>query len=110
MRLSKKRAIKLHRELWDWLYRHPGLTVQKREWPEWKENGGRYYHVKAYCFLCVWVKGKGGGCLTYCPLKWPGGWCGGAKSYYVKWKDARFNYTRKRYAKQIRDLPERGKT
>ncbi len=105
MRLSKKRAIALHRELWDWLYRHPSLKIGKKHWPEWKWNGGKYCEIMSNCFLCEYTYE----CLD-CPLDWSewartcSDWHGGL---FTSWKISETWQNRKKYAKLIRDLKEK---
>lgn len=100
MRLSKKRAIELTLELWQWLYKHPDKG--KFKWPEWEYNGGKYPTVINDCFAC-----NKGPC-SKCPLLplWPDTCCPGAhqSTIYTRWAAAKSNKTRKKYAKQIVDF------
>ena len=97
MKLNKKETIRLHRELWDWLYKHP--SKDKEDWPEWARNYG-YSSVRNLCFLCDY---KG----ICCPVSWvKTDTCQGKGSYYFSWSSAKTLKTRKKYAKLIRDLPE----
>lgn len=108
MILTKEKAIKLHRQLWDWLYHHPSKT--KENWPEWGYNGGEIKRVKDYCFLCEYAEQKDpkADCEAICPLDWsPANGCCEANSYFAKWYYATNLRTSKKYAKLIRDLPER---
>jgi len=94
---TKEEAIRLHRELWDWLYHHP--LKGKEDWPKWVWNDG---DLDAYnrCFLCDYV----GSC---CPVNWVTTTdCMSKRSYYHRWSKAKTPKTRKKYAKLIRDLPE----
>lgn len=50
MKLSRVRAIELHRELWNWLAKNP--SAAKEDWPEWN----RYPQIDSFCFLCEYDK------------------------------------------------------
>jgi hypothetical protein len=108
MKLTKKKAIELHRELWDWLYHHPGNW--KGDWPGWKEYG----KVAEDCFLCEYVGSNNLTC-SKCPLDWgPTDRCCNPfdienNGYFARWNDALTPKTRKKYAKIIRDLPRKKK-
>ena len=106
MKLTKKKAIELHRELWDWLYHYP--SKHKGDWPEWVFNGGDISETTHDCFLCEYTDLKCNNCL----LDWPitsdtGDPLSCCNSYYVEWVYSNSPKTRKKYAKLIRDLPER---
>jgi hypothetical protein len=103
-RLTKRKAVELHRQLWDWLYHHPSKS--KSEWPGWEENGGSVEPAEMDCFCCEYAK-RHGPPSTFscrlCPLEWDRGTglcLGGLYHKYVRGG-------RKRYAKLIRDLAER---
>jgi hypothetical protein len=105
MKLTKKKAIELHRELWDWLYHHP--SKWKEGWPGWKEHG----EVAEDCFLCEYVKTNNLTC-SKCLLDWGSAVdCIGKDNngYFAQWNDALIPKTRKKYAKIIRDLPRKKK-
>ena len=57
-----------HRELWDWLSKHPGKL--KSEWPGWDRNYGPYPDNGNECFACDACSDCSG-----CPLVWPNGHC-----------------------------------
>jgi len=102
MKLTKKRAIELHRELWDWLYHHP--SKEKEDWPRWRHNKGDIdsASVESGCFLCEYTDT---GC-DGCPLDWsPAGTC--YTGFFLWWEQAKAWQTRRKYAKLIRDLPEK---
>ncbi|KKN57573.1 hypothetical protein LCGC14_0561190 [marine sediment metagenome] len=46
MRLTKKKALEIAIELWEWIVDNPGK--EKREWPEWKKYGNMVF----YCPFC----------------------------------------------------------
>ena len=104
MELTKKQAIELHRELWDWLYHHP--SKQKWEWSEWKNNGGNFPSVESDCFLCEYELTRSN--CKNCLLLWPLDHCFNlGDGLFGRWEDARSPKTRKKYAKLIRDLKEK---
>ena len=62
MRLTKKEALDLSIELWEWLAE---TGKQKDEWSNWEKHGG----TENDCFLCEYAvhhPSKGG--LCNCPL------------------------------------------
>ena len=104
MKLTKKKTIALHRELWDWLYRHP--SEPKWKWPRW----GNFLEILNDCFPCEYTGQK----CSECPLQWPKAKdtfipCGHGSIYY-EWANSNNSRTRKKYAKMLRDLPERSGT
>jgi len=112
MKLTKKKAIELHRELWDWLYHNPEKA--KGDWPRWEE----LEKVMAQCFLCEYANRKCNLTLFQCeccPLAWPrfdlwsrkGVFCYQKDTPFDKWAKAKSPRIKKKYAKIIRDLPER---
>lgn len=105
---QKRTILKLHRELWDWMYKNP--SRDKREWPKWKHNGGPYEGNSIDCFLCDWVEQTSGmGCTSVhsdCLLDWsPTTNCLDHGSYFDKWLNSMTPKAKKKYAKLIRDLP-----
>ena len=100
MKLTKKKAYKLHYELWDWLYNHP--LKEKRDWPGWDWNGGDYdmWHIFNSCFLCEFLLGQE--CVG-CPLNIDEISCYYPSSWFQKWAFSVSPKTRKKYAKLIRD-------
>lgn len=99
MKLTKKKAYKLHYELWDWLYENP--SKQKRDWPMWTRNGGEIEEVDSDCFLCEihYL------CDRRCPLYINQIPCFTEKiGLHAKWCGAKTPKTRKKYAKLIRDI------
>lgn len=107
MKLTKKRAIELHRELWDWLYHHPSKV--KDDWPRWEDNGGDISEALCDCFLCEYKQTTTiESCFTWpCILDWQNRGCFSRKGYLGLWEIALSPKTRKKYAKLIRNLPER---
>jgi len=98
MKLTKKKAIKLHRELWDWIYHHP--SKRKKDWPRWKANGGDLPSVYNLCFFC---ESKYNCCLVDWVKTFS---CTSPESFYRSYCNAKSIKTKKKYAKIIRDLPE----
>lgn len=106
MKLTKKKAIELHKELWDWLYHHPSNL--KRHWPRWKWNGGDIAYVKHNCFPCGYKASTIKSCFDVpCILDWGTQCCFDNKAYFTIWDVSKSPKTRKKYARLIRDLPER---
>ncbi len=116
MRLTHKKAIELCIALWTWLAK---TGKYKQDWPGWL----KYYKtlkraeacVWGYCWFCEYderQKKKNDEALgcSYCPFTEKFGieGCTDKQSYFVKWQNARFPRTRKKYAglflKQILEL------
>lgn len=117
MKLTRKKAIELCIELWEWL----ALTGKKKtDWPKWEEYGGALNH----CWFCEYNRMKfisptkrtyRNNC-KYCPYNTKFAYkenysCESAKSPFFKWGQADYvNDTegRRKYAKlflaQIRTL------
>jgi hypothetical protein len=115
-RLTKKQAIEMTREKWNWHYHHPS---KYDSWHFPKIRSGEW-QLKFDCPCCEYVEQYGSAedfndCKRLCPLVWPLGRCARYERhpiiedgmYYDQWAWARTNYYRKKYAKLIRDLPER---
>ena len=95
MKLTKKKAIKISRELWDWLAETG--EESKADWHGWEKYGKMHDD----CALCEYVRTREG-CIS-CPL---GQDCYG--TYFGNWYKARKPETRKKYAalfvKQLEEL------
>lgn len=125
--LTREDYIKLHRELWDWLSKHPGKS--KRDWLGWKEYG---LYADNDCFACEACKeyrykfsGLGaipsgrwesGNRCSECPLVWGDGPDDTCEERFVNgnWEAGYFSVwvnidvdMRRLYAEIIRDLPVR---
>jgi hypothetical protein len=116
--LTKKMAIKLHRELWGWVYNEAlkkNMIVSKSSWPKWRMNGGKYSKIVSDCFLCEYAMNRFKKLnltqlyltqlyCNYCPLNWKiTKTCDHPYSYYCRWiEDSSLIW-----AKKIRDLEER---
>lgn len=110
-----------HKKLWNWLAENTDKS--KHDWPEWKENGGKYEPSLSDCFACDYAEDRAGEeCLDsdliclLCPLK---EWREDAenqfvanddlscdpcmRSYYNQWRKAD-EKERKEFAEKIRDL------
>ena len=104
--MDKEEAIKEHRKLWNWLYQHP--SKRKEDYPKWERNGGNIPRMFNDCFLCEYARNLSLFCPEACPLEWPDGGCTAEPSkLFRRWGLARSPKTRKKYAKIIRDLPEK---
>lgn len=55
-----------HRRLWHWLSMNVG--ARKKDWPEWKFNGGAVTDFDTRCFACGEHKYKCDYCRDDCPL------------------------------------------
>jgi len=113
-KLSKDEAVRLHRELWDWLSKNP--NAQKFSWPGWSGNGGDVEKVLSHCFCCEYADNLSRINNKYtcenCPLSWPDGRCQEINEYentvglFEDWQNAKRD-KRILIAEQIRDLPVR---
>ena len=114
MKLTKKEAIKRHRELWGWLAENP--MKDKLDWPGWE----RYDVALNDCFLCEYAlksqKNDSNGLsrCDYCPVEFDAigdspkgtvGYCLGG--LFSRWDMATDPEERSRIALLIRDLPEK---
>lgn len=108
MELTKDEAVRLHRELWDWLSKNP--NEDKEDWPGWKDFDEDKVRANIHCFACAFT---GNNPCRECLLVWPGMDCcsgeerGDNRGIYSIWgREANFD-ERTRFAEQIRDLPVR---
>ncbi len=114
MKLTKKEAIKRHRELWTWLAENP--TKEKQDWPGWV----RYDAALNDCFLCEYaLKSRKNdsnrlNICDYCPVEFKEtndypkgtiGYCLGG--LFIRWLWTTNPKERSRLASLIRDLPEK---
>jgi len=81
---NKKEAIRLHRELWNWLAENP--TKKNSDWPGWKEHKDAEFS----CFLCHYDREKTTDTTScnFCPLDWGNSaGCYGVKlnGYFIIW-------------------------
>lgn len=102
MKLTRKKAIELCVELWEWLAITGG---KKKDWPEWKKYDGAMNN----CWFCEYQEQqvkrykprnecKNGFC-RYCPLTKIKINCLDADCFYIQWDSAKMPRTRKKYAK-----------
>lgn len=133
MKLTKKKTIELHRELWDWLYHHPSKS--KTDWPEWDRIEEIYGMIPHNCFPCAYAikQRKHPICPSLslaefcswpercecCPLDWGEKSCSYPFGYFnsdyrglfMTWDHLnpvrKNSKRRKELAAQIRDLPVR---
>lgn len=93
MRLTKKRAIQLTIELWEWLA-ETGLW--KGDWDGWKKYG----HARGGCFLCEYgLRQRGRSLCAFCPYCQKFGYC--RMGVYEKWLSAHTIRTYKKYALKV---------
>jgi len=102
LELTKDEAVRLHRELWDWLSKNPENA--KEDWPGWRDMD---IYIVNNCFGCAFtiypnvyaaIKCK------MCLLKWPNNHCG---YIHTPWERSNNIKERTRLAEQIRDRPIR---
>ena len=109
MKLTRKKTIALHREHWDWIYRHP--TKEKEDWPRFKHNGGDIPRPLNDCFLCEYVLDELNRIsCSLCPIEWGNGKkCFNKGTAFDEWSLATTSTWQesKKWAKIVRDLPER---
>ena len=112
MRLTRKKAIDLSIDLWEWLAETGG---EKVNWPGWKRNGGQHPNCDSDCFLCEYSSrvGESRTC-DECPYRVRWGFCEDWEEVtdkpYTKWRVAPSVASRKRYAQdflgQLKELKE----
>lgn len=105
MRLTKKKAVEITKELWEWCAK---TGEDKEQWPRWKEYGD----FDADCPLCEYTGRYTFGRCRYCPLQgmWTptsGSDCANTGSPYLMWDTSHNKKDRKKYAQQIVDLCDR---
>lgn len=103
MKLTKKKAIGLSVELWEWLAE---TGKGKWDWPRWEEFGV----VESACFLCEYQEQRDPDdidCID-CPYCKKFGQCDSGSTPYLLWAGATTMAKRKKYAKllleQLREL------
>ncbi len=95
MRLTKKKALDISIELWEWMTEDG--NENKSDWPEWKKYGEMVHD----CPLCAYVgkKGRWTHRCKKCPLKWGRFGCQYNRvSQYNNWLRANNPTDRKKYA------------
>lgn len=77
MELTRKEALRLHKQMWSNMKKDLGdtpdflsRTLYKQRWC--KKHG--FEDVKGCCFLCEYADNVGESC-KYCPIEWPNGDC-----------------------------------
>lgn len=106
IKLTKKEAVKLHRELWGWLAENP--MKKKEDWPEMD----KYKPLFCECFPCQYIRKQQEKECDECLFIWPDptkhtddALC--QYSLFGKWTAATKPEERSKYAALIRDLPEK---
>lgn len=101
MRLTKKRAIEISIELWEWLAETGNF---KGYWPGWK----KYWRMYAHCPLCEYGHQRGTFGCESCPYYKKFSYCVFGKTPYIDWLSAVSIRERKKHAKlfleQLRQL------
>lgn len=95
MKLTRKKAIELSKELWVWLAE---TGKMKHEWPRWEKYGWMTWH----CPLCEYA--WGGDACPRCPYWQTYGHCcpddsEEEETIFSQWDDAKTSKTRKKYAR-----------
>jgi len=108
-KLTKKQALFLCWQLWEWLA-ETGCAV-KDDWPHWEWNKGKVKGMFNACPCCEYQRqqGKEGiSCRSDCPLKtlWPKG-CLHRLSPYAKWDHTLSTQSRKNHARAIADVAKK---
>ncbi|KKN74695.1 hypothetical protein LCGC14_0387370 [marine sediment metagenome] len=101
MILTKKKAIDLSIELWEFLTK---TGKEKGDWSEWgkyqKYASNKQGVIDRRCFLCEYNEHKGGGShCSACSYMERFGHCNHEGHYYNSWDKTRTPRTRKKYAK-----------
>ncbi len=109
---NKEDAIKVFRELWEWLSENPDKA--KHNYPGWAFNGGQYPIASLQCPLCSHHGVKySDNCVggAPCIIGWPNknGACSDKHNtgLYDVWLNTRDPLLSSKIAKQIAELPER---
>ncbi len=92
MRLTKKRAIDLTIELWEWLAE---TGKERGGWGGWDKYGEHAWN----CFLCKYDSRKRTNICNSCPYYIMFGSCSKLGTPYQKWHSEVVTTTRKKYAK-----------
>lgn len=103
MRLTKRKALVICKELWEWI-RDNAKTIEhwsrKKRWPGWDKYGD----MLSDCPCCEYRARRDRPCAD-CLLAgvWGSGDCCRLPSPYEKWRKAATARTRKKYAQKIVD-------
>ena len=90
--LTAKKALRITRELWTWLARHP--DKQKEDWPGWEKYG----EMVCGCPLCEYRNEHDLTCIKCLVVNWGHFVCYEKPGLYYKWNVARTPETRSKYA------------
>ena len=112
-KLTKKEALKIHQDLWNWLSQNP--DKEKRDWPEWIINGGSTIYCQNNCPACEYNEQRESAtmyCGSACIIAWPaGGGCqwinNTSHEIYNQWYYGKDPKLRASLAAQIANLPLR---
>ncbi len=108
-KLSRKKALEITRDLWDWLAKHP--SKRKEDWVGWEYNGGKIGTMSNNCPCCEYIGfiplkdiPLKDNCSEICPLKnlWKKG-CMIETSAFQRWYVSKDERIKQKYAKQIAD-------
>ena len=96
MKLTRKKAIAISVELWEWLAESGGY---KQKWPKWKEYG-RMFNDCPLCEYVIQEMGNHYSCAEVCPLNMAESE-GCTRTSYGEWRLAAITEDRKRYATEF---------
>jgi hypothetical protein len=105
MKLTKRKALEICRDLWKWLSKRGRSFYDKESWSGWKQHG----KMVCDCPCCEYEEQHSNRklfCLEDCLIKWPGGDCESDDSPYENWKQAATVQKRKKLALEIVALVE----
>lgn len=102
-KLTKEGALQKCAAMWSWLAENP--AKEKKDWPEWKENGGKL-QASLDCFACEFNEQQQQGycddnCILPCFASL--GSCVVTGSPYIRWVYNKDPESRTQNAKLIRD-------
>lgn len=81
--LTKEKAIKLHRQLWNYIADESERTGQMVSKSYAFYHFGWGYNVKALCWCCEYCNSI----CSNCPVDWDANSCTGTRSPYDRWHD-----------------------
>lgn len=79
MKLTRERALELHRRMWTDMQKdlgdNPTYEQRYNYKTRWLRTNFPYDCVEHNCFLCEYAKVDYAECEDYCPIEWPAGRC-----------------------------------
>jgi hypothetical protein len=112
MKLTRERAVQLHRRLWRWIALK--TLKEKRKVEKYEFPMFRRMDIRCNCFCCEYVYQNFGSCARtdkppHCPIEWGDEvFCADCSTPYSKWDIEENDYRRcAKLASAIAKLPER---